>query len=82
MKYILFLLFPLFSFGQFDPKEDEYKHYEIFTKNDTINYHIYTNKTSKEITGFILFFQGSGPRPLLQISTKTVTLKINTNGIV
>ena len=82
MKYLLFLLFPLFSFGQFDPKEDEYKHYKIFTKNDTINYHIYTNKTSKEINGFILFFQGSGPQPLLQISTKIDTLKTNTNSIL
>lgn len=80
MKYLLFLLFPLFSFAQFDPKEDEYKHYKIITKNDTINYHIYTNKTSKEINGFILFFQGSGPQPLLQISTKIDTLKTNING--
>lgn len=82
MKYFLFLLFPLFSFGQFDPKEDEYKHYKIFKKNDTINYHVYTNKTSKEINGFILFFQGSSPRPLLQISTKVDTLKTNINGII
>jgi hypothetical protein len=82
MKYFLFLLFPLFSFGQFDPKEDEYKHYKIFKKNDTINYHVYTNKTSKEIDGFILFFQGSSPRPLLQISTKFDTLKTNINGII
>jgi esterase/lipase len=82
MKYLLFLLLPLSSFGQFDPMEDEYKHYEIFTENDTINYHIHIDKASKEITGFILFFQGSGPQPLFQISTKMDTLKTNVNDIV
>lgn len=55
MKYLLFLFFPLLLFGQFDPKEEEYKHYKIFVKNDTINYHVYTNKESKEINGLIFF---------------------------
>ena len=82
MKYLLFLLFPLFLFGQFDPKEEEYKHYKILAKNDTINYHVYTNKESKKIDGFILFFQGSSPRPLLQIITEIDTLKINVNGVL
>lgn len=82
MKYLLFFPIPLFSFGQFDPKEDEYKHYTIFSKNDTINYHIYKNNASTEINGFILFFHGSGPMPLLQISTKIDTLKTVINNVV
>ena len=82
MKYLFFLLIPLLSFGQFDPKENEYKHYMILAKNDTINYHIYKNKASKEIDGFIIYFQGSGPRPLLRISTKIDTLKTNVNGVI
>ena len=81
MKNILFLLFPLFLFGQYDPKENEYEHYKIIENKDTINYHVYNHKNINELSGFILYFQGSGPRPLLQIVTKIDTITTNENGI-
>lgn len=82
MKNILFLLFPILLFGQFDPKENEYKHYKIIENKDTINYHVYIAKNIKKFDGFIIYFQGSGPRPLLQITTKIDTLKVEENGII
>ena len=80
MKNILFLLLPMFLFGQYDPKENEYKHFKIIENKDTINYHVYTAKNLKEIVGYIFYFQGSGPRPFLQITSKIDTLKIYENG--
>ena len=55
------------TFGQFHPKYDEYKHFSIHKKGDTINYHIYSPRDLKETEGIILFIQGSGGQPLFKI---------------
>ena len=62
------LFFSNFTFGQFYPKFDEYKHFSIYKKGDTINYHIYSVRDLKETNGIILFIQGSGAQPLFKIT--------------
>lgn len=47
---LLFLTFiPFLSFGQFDPRMEEYQHKAIITKSDTINYHIYSKGLEKTV---------------------------------
>ncbi|KIC94512.1 dienelactone hydrolase family protein [Flavihumibacter solisilvae] len=72
MKFKLTILiaaifFSRLTFGQFYPKYEEYKHYSIHKKNDTINYHVYSAKDLKDTDGIILFIQGSGAQPLFKI---------------
>jgi esterase/lipase len=80
-KQIIFLaLFLLISnslFGQFDPKLEEYRHYSIIVKNDTINYHIYSKNKINPETGIILFIQGSGSNPLFVIKKNAKSETIN-----
>ena len=67
INLIFVTLFPNLIFGQFYPKYEEYKHFSVLKKNDTINYHIYSTKNTKEAEGIILFIQGSGAEPLFKI---------------
>jgi esterase/lipase len=78
---IFLLLFPIYFFGQYDPKENEYKHFSIIKKNDTINYHIYAKGKIEDKKNFIVFLQGSGTEPLLKIIVKSDTIKSIENGI-
>lgn len=71
LKLISLILTVLFSNslpGQVYPKHEEYRHFSICKKNDTINYHIYSQKDLKESDGIILFIQGSGADPLFKIT--------------
>ncbi len=77
---IISILIPLISFGQFDPKEEKYIHKTIFSKGDTINYHIYSNGKLEDISKILLFFQGSGPRPLFQRGIQIDTVKVEVDG--
>lgn len=82
MKLILtiFTLIPLLTFGQYDPRMEEYQHKVIFTKSDTINYHIYSKGKIEGKSKILIFFQGSGGNPLFMQSIKTDTLKVVENG--
>ncbi|WP_312921929.1 alpha/beta hydrolase [Empedobacter brevis] len=57
-------------FGQFYPKYEEYRHFYVFKKKDTINYHIYSKNDIKTTDGIIMFIQGSAAEPLFKITKK------------
>jgi esterase/lipase len=78
--FLFFLVFPHLIWGQYDPKQDAYRHFSIAAKGDTINYHIYAKGELQTKKGFILFLQGSGAQPLLRIVTKTDTIRITDQG--
>jgi esterase/lipase len=82
MKLILIILtiIPLMTFGQYDPKTDEYIHRNIIVKKDTINYHIYANGNIESKSKILIFFHGSGAVPLFSESIKIDTLRIVENG--
>ena len=82
MKLIItiFTLIPLLTFGQSDPRMEEYQHKIIFTKSDTINYHIYSKGKIEGKSKILIFFHGSGGNPLFMQSIKTDTLKVVENG--
>jgi hypothetical protein len=70
LKLINLIFVTLFSnliFGQSYPKYEEYKHFSVKEKNDTINYHIYSAENTKEAEGIILYIQGSGAEPFFKI---------------
>ena len=82
MKLIItiYTLIPLLTFGQSDPRMEEYQHKIIFTKTDTINYHIYSKGKIEGKSKILIFFHGSGGNPLFMQSIKTDTLKVVENG--
>lgn len=82
MKKILFTLFliPTLIFGQFNPKHiDDFQHKTIIIRNDTISYHIYSNGNVETKSKILVFFQGSGPKPLFQKGVIIDTLKTKDN---
>lgn len=83
MKLIIFILtfIPLLTFGQYDPKVEEYQHKTIYTKYDTINYHIYSKGQIDEKKNILIFFHGSGGNPLFIQTIKLDTIQIVENGI-
>ncbi len=64
---ILFLFFVVQINGQCDKDLKMYKHYQIVTETDTINYHIYSKKPIDSISNVLLFIQGSGAFPMFKI---------------
>lgn len=61
---ILFLFLPLFffstvTFSQNKNVIDDYKHYSIITKNDTINYHTYVKNEVDSVNNLLVYIQGS-----------------------
>jgi predicted esterase len=82
MKVLIFMstLIPLLAFGQYDPKMEEYQHKTIYTKYDTINYHIYSKGKIEEKKNILIFFHGSGGNPLFMQSIKIDTIKVIENG--
>ena len=79
---LLFLTFiPLLSFGQFDPRMEEYQHKAIITQSDTINYHIYSKGPIKDKNKILLFFHGSGGNPLFMQTIKLDTIQTVEKGI-
>jgi predicted esterase len=82
MKLLIFIstLIPLLAFGQYDPKMEEYQHKTIYTKYDTINYHIYSKGKIEEKKNILIFFHGSGGNPLFMQSIKIDTIKVIENG--
>jgi esterase/lipase len=82
MKIVVFslLILPLLCLGQYDPKLNEYQHFTIALKKDTINYHVYAKGDLQTKKGFIVFFHGSGSDPLLRITQKIDTIKSAVNG--
>ncbi|SDC65221.1 dienelactone hydrolase family protein [Williamwhitmania taraxaci] len=83
MKFVIIILtmMPFLTFGQYDPKMEEYQHKRIITKSDTINYQIYSKGNIKEKNKILIYFQGSGPTPLFRETTKSDTIKVVENGI-
>jgi esterase/lipase len=83
MKLIITILtlIPLFTFGQYDPKMEEYQHKTIFAESDTINYHIYSKGKIEEKNKILIFFHGSGGNPLFMQTIKFDTIQIVENGI-
>ena len=59
-KFTILFFLTLKIFGQFNPKIDEYKHYSIIKKKDTINFHLYSNEKVEKLNSILLFLQGSG----------------------
>lgn len=82
MKVFILLILPFIAFGQYDPKENEYRHFSVISKSDTIHYHVYAKGELTTKQGLIVFFHGSGSEPLLRIVSKVDTLKENINGEV
>jgi pimeloyl-ACP methyl ester carboxylesterase len=70
---IIMLIVALKSFSQFNPKIDEYKHYSLIKKNDTINFHLYSNDKIENLNSVLLFIQGSGSEPFLNVKTEGKT---------
>lgn len=83
MKIIITVLtlIPLFSFGQYDPRMEEYQHKTVFTKSDTINYHIYSKGKIEEKSNILIYFHGSGGNPLFMQTIKLDTIKVVEKGI-
>lgn len=83
MKLIIFIstLIPLFVFGQYDLKMEEYQHKTIYTKSDTINYHIYSKGKIEDKKDILVFFHGSGGNPLFIQTIKLDTIQIVENGV-
>jgi dienelactone hydrolase len=70
MKNVIILLilsFAIQAHGQCDKDLDMYQHYQIKTKMDTINYHIYSKTRLDSVSKVLLFIQGSGGLPMYQI---------------
>lgn len=83
MKWLLIILtiVPTIAFGQFNPKHiGEFQHKSIIVKNDTINFHIYAKGKVKDKSNILIFFHGSGPKPLFQKGTIIDTLKKTVDG--
>ena len=80
--FVLTSMLSLSVFSQnapFYPKIEEYKHFSIFKRNDTVNYHIYSKKELKETDGIILFIHGSGARPLFSITEENGSTNIESS---
>lgn len=73
-------IIPILVFGQYDQKTEEYQHKSIIVKNDTIRYHIYSKGRIEEKSKILIFFQGSGPKPLFSKGTVIDTLRVVANG--
>nr|WP_314866576.1 hypothetical protein [uncultured Flavobacterium sp.] len=69
-KFIALFFLALKTFGQFNPKIDEYKHYSIIKKKDTINFHLYSNEKIEKLNSVLLFLQGSGSAPFMEVEIK------------
>ena len=79
---LLFLtLLPFLSFGQHDPRMEEYQHQSIITKADTISYHIYSKGKIEDKNKILIFFHGSGGNPLFMQTIKLDTIQMVENGI-
>lgn len=83
MKWLFYTLtlIPFLSFGQYDPKMEEYQHKTIITKSDTIYYHLYSKGNIEEKSKLLLFFHGSGGNPLFLQTIKLDTIPVVENGI-
>jgi len=77
---ILFVLFPVLTFGQYRPQIESYQHKSIIVSNDTIHYHIYSKGKIEEKKKVLIFFHGSGGNPLFRISTRIDSSKVVENG--
>lgn len=72
---ILLLIFNIKTFAQKKSFYEQFEHHKLITKNDTINFHIYTkNKANRKV---LLFLQGSGPQSIYHIVEKKDTIKKN-----
>lgn len=83
MKFILITIlaiFPILVFAQYDQKTEQYQHQMIILKKDTIRYHIYSKGPVEQKHKILIFFQGSGPKPLFSKGTIIDTLKTIVNG--
>lgn len=80
MKFYIIFIFLISNqiYAQYEPKYDEYKHFSIFKKRDTINYHVYTKDSTKK-DGIILFINGSGAEPLFTIKQEGNNMWINSS---
>ena len=74
-------MMPFLTFGQYDPKMEEYQHKKIITESDTINYQIYSKEIIKEKNKILIYFQGSDKTPLFRETNKSDTIKVVENGI-
>ncbi len=64
---ITFLFFFFQINGQCNKDLNMYKHYQIITEMDTINYHIYSKRPLDSISNILLFIPGSGAFPMFKI---------------
>jgi pimeloyl-ACP methyl ester carboxylesterase len=64
---MLFLFFAAELKSQCNEDLAMYKHFQIQSETDTINYHIYSKKPIDSVGTILLFIQGSGAMPLFQI---------------
>jgi len=70
LKFIILLFLTIKVFCQFNPKIDEYKHYSIIKKKDTINFHLYSSDKTEKLNSILLFLQGSGSEPFFRVKIK------------
>ncbi|OCA70804.1 hypothetical protein BBI01_12755 [Chryseobacterium artocarpi] len=79
MKKLLFgvLLFIFqWSFSQNLPSYENFKHYSILKKNDTINYYVYSPEKISNTTGILLFIHGSGAFPMFNITKENKSVSV------
>ena len=70
---LTFLLLSLKTFSQKKSYSEQFEHYQIFKKKDTINFHFFSkNKENKKI---LLFIQGSGPQSIYHIVERNDTIR-------
>ena len=67
------------SFGQCDKDLNIYKHYSIYEKNDTINFHVYAQGNLDTVSNILLYLHGSGAFPLFRIRREGQSLWMNSS---
>ncbi len=79
MKLILLatisLAFIIQGYGQKKYFENKFEHYSVEKKNDTINFHTYSNGDGSSRKGILLYIQGSGNDPFYKIFKHIDTIK-------
>lgn len=81
MKALLSIIFVIITnlcLSQSVSEYKKFKHFEILIDNDTIKYHIYSQKEINDKTNILLFIQGSAAIPMFDIKEKESVSVVST----
>lgn len=79
MKITLTFLFTIIAnlcLSQSVSEYKRFKHFEIVTKKDTINYHIYSENKITDKTNILLFIQGSAAIPMFDVKNEKESISV------